>query len=1191
MKKSGRKILGILLTASIIAAMVFPMQGTAAEGTPLDTVSANIVPAEEMDDSSIMLLSYDINQPVIESFELEENGKTVTKNDTLHFKMSAYDADGDIRSVTVYISKKSGSNTQRVPFQKGEGNLYTGTFACSRLTGYEGDYYVSKISLEDERNNYVEMDTMEDGQPIYTFTVDNSRTASVSGFQIQKNASGADGNLRVGDTVTYTAHLECEGIELGNNVLMYLRTVKDGSSRSESVRMTYDAAAKTVTGTYTVKENTYPSEWKLNYIYASAQNVSYSFYPADIEPDKDLSFHVVNDGYDEESPVIESITIDKNGEMVKAGENVAVKVKVNEKNPSTSMYVRFRPEASGISTLFVPLQLNKNTMEYTGNISITRDSYPTRWELYYLSVDDKNGNSTSLSDFCPDWNTTRPWYYTVDPEGYLDDTQAPVIESITLDKNGQWVYPGDAVTITVKVNEKNPSAQASAYFYPQVSYVSGYSGVTLNYNADSGTYTGTVYITGDTYPCEWMLTNVMISDVKGHYTYLSDFKPDWETTCPWYYRVKTDDTYREDVEDLTFTVYGLVPQEFGGYQYGYWMDNETVKNVERRSSLNKLGILPPLPAGEVNVKWQQGWSGPEIDGDTELFLRESSSSSYNFYAVYDKSCVNVVLTYASRDEGIKMAVIPQFVDKNITYGELLDVLVLPEDASEEFFAGFELDASYDKSAHVPDTDYVSVEAKYKDCLVSWNTKYLDKNGNEVSKVVSKSYEKGTAISDALMTLEAPEAPEGLEFERWIFPSIYGDETISSEKTNLNVIAVYKGKTTADVSYTWRGEDGKIVSDSKLILLDGENLSYAAVRNQVIEKLKELKHLEGLVLSGWGDSSGIDGSRYKKLNLRAQYGNCAVILKYPDNVYEYVVVEKGSQFALPIENEKYTDILWEGYGKGEAVTITGDKEFLAADAKRKDGTAEGPSGEKLSGEEINKIIADIEQSGSGENVHVDMRKVTIVPKEVLEAIRGKEVNIVLDMGTYSWSIGGNDVAATELKDIDLEVIVDTHDIPPSIVDSLADGNPATQITLVHDGEFGFRADLTVNLGSQHSGSTGNLYYYDSAGKLVFRDAGVIGEDGNISLSFSHASEYVVIIEKEASDSGNKNDDDDENDNDDENDTVNDNESSSGNASADNGQDSIGQETISMAKMEDIAAPVAGTNNDNGSDRPKSPKTGE
>ena len=32
MKQSGRKWLGILLAASIVAATVFPMQGTAAEG-------------------------------------------------------------------------------------------------------------------------------------------------------------------------------------------------------------------------------------------------------------------------------------------------------------------------------------------------------------------------------------------------------------------------------------------------------------------------------------------------------------------------------------------------------------------------------------------------------------------------------------------------------------------------------------------------------------------------------------------------------------------------------------------------------------------------------------------------------------------------------------------------------------------------------------------------------------------------------------------------------------------------------------------------------------------------------------------------------------------------------------------------------------------------------------------------------
>lgn len=368
-----------------------------------------------------------------------------------------------------------------------------------------------------------------------------------------------------------------------------------------------------------------------------------------------------------------------------------------------------------------------------------------------------------------------------------------------------------------------------------------------------------------------------------------------------------------------------------------------------------------------------------------------------------------------------------------------------------------------------------------------------------------------------------------------------------------------------------------------MLLDGENLSYAAALEEIEESLKELKHMEGLTLSGWKKGWGIDIARYKKVNIQAQYDNCVVILKYPNEETEYVIVDKGSDFTLPVENEKYIDILWEGHGKGEIVTITKDKEFLVADAKPKDGVEQEPPDGTLSEKEIEKIIADIEQGGSGETIHVDMRKATIVPKEVLEAIQGKEVNIVLDMGAYSWSIGGNDVNATNLRDIDLEVIVDTDVIPPTIVDSLAEGKPATQISLIHDGEFGFRADLTVNLGSEHSGSTGKLYYYDSAGKLVYRDAGEIGEDGNISLSFSHASDYVVVIEKASSDM----EEDDEN-----NSLDNDSVPGGNEDNGHNSHNSSGQETsTAVMKAGDSGIPDAGIEKDDNAGKPKSPKTGE
>ena len=1242
MKQSRRKLLGILLTASIITATVFPMQGTAAEGidrevkseaqkdegmetqgalpgtgikTPgegetskglpenpnaagelLNTVSGNILLS---DDSLIMPADYDINQPVIEGFEFEENGQTLDQNGTLHFKMQAYDADGDITKAIVEISRESGySNTETIILKHSEGKMYTGTLSCSRIIDYEGKYYISKIRLVDSRNNYAEKAITENGQHLYTFTIKKSGKVSVTDFQIQKNASGSDGKLRVGDTVTYTAHVEFEGMNPTSDINMYLYAIKNSSQASKSAKTTYDAASKTLTGTYTIANDTYPSEWDLNYIRIYVQNGYQYFYPEQIEPDKNLKFTVVNDGYDGDKPVIKSITIDKNGQMVKAGETVTIKVKVDEKNPSSSMRVYFYPKDSGASGIYAYLYLNKNTMEYTGSINISQNIRPAKWELTSLSLSDTNGNSTSLSDFRPDWDTSRPWYFNVDPEGYLNDTEAPVIESITIDKNGQLVYPGDSITITVKVKEENPNTMADAYFYPQVSNVSIYGDITLRYNADTKEYKGRILITDDTYPCEWMLTDLVIGDLKGNRTHLSDFKPGWQSTSPWYYKVETDKTYREDVEDIVVSLYGLVPQADGSFLYGYLMDNETLENAPRRGSLKDLKIWPPLPAEGVNMTCRLGSSEQGIDGDTELFFRDASRSSYNFTLSYDKACVNVVLTYVSKDEGIKMVMVPQFVDREATYGDLLDSLAMPEDADEGLFTGLELDGPVDAAAKVQDTGYAMIEAKYSDCLVSWHTRYLDENGEEASKTVSRTYKKGTTINDALASLEGPEGMDGLEFEKWYLPGIDGKEELNHELVNLNVIAVYKGKTTADVSYAYREGGGRLVSGKRLMLLDGDSLSFTGAITEAGEALEGINHFEGLVLSTWKNlGGGTDSLRYKKLNIQAQYANCVAILKYPESAYEYVVVGKGSSFTLPVENEKYMDIVWQGYEMGETITINEDKEFLVSELKFKEDTPEippeelpgEPSDGKLTEEEIDQIIKDIEQSEGGDTIHVDMKKDTVVPKEVLESIQGKEVNIVLNMGGYSWSISGNEVVADDLKDIDLEVIVDTDGIPPAIIDSLAGGSPTTQITLVHEGEFGFRADLTVNLGSENSGSTGKLYYYDSSGKLIYMDAGEVGADGNISLSFSHASEYVVVFEKASVEDETEDETDKETGN--EADKGINNGTGNGNTSHSNDRNSSTQGTVSVAKAGDNGALTAAVEQNNDSGKPKSPKTGE
>ena len=72
--------------------------------------------------------------------------------------------------------------------------------------------------------------------------------------------------------------------------------------------------------------------------------------------------------------------------------------------------------------------------------------------------------------------------------------------------------------------------------------------------------------------------------------------------------------------------------------------------------------------------------------------------------------------------------------------------------------------------------------------------------------------------------------------------------------------------------------------------------------------------------------------------------------------------------------------------------------------------------------------------------------------------------------------------------------------------------SVQVTLAHDGEFGFAITLTAPLGSDNAGYWANLYYYhEDSETLTFQTSGRIEEDGSVSLRFNHASQYAIVID--------------------------------------------------------------------------------
>lgn len=161
--------------------------------------------------------------------------------------------------------------------------------------------------------------------------------------------------------------------------------------------------------------------------------------------------------------------------------------------------------------------------------------------------------------------------------------------------------------------------------------------------------------------------------------------------------------------------------------------------------------------------------------------------------------------------------------------------------------------------------------------------------------------------------------------------------------------------------------------------------------------------------------------------------------------------------------------------------------------------------------MEKIVSQIKNAQSGANITISMENATILPKEILETALGKDITLELQMNGYTWKILGATIKTGELNDINLEVKRNTTNIPSNLVSAIAATNPVEQISLTHDGAFGFTAYLTLNVGSQYTGRAGRLYYYNN-GSMEFMNEGVITADGNVSLMFNHASDYAIVIKE-------------------------------------------------------------------------------
>ncbi len=246
-----------------------------------------------------------------------------------------------------------------------------------------------------------------------------------------------------------------------------------------------------------------------------------------------------------------------------------------------------------------------------------------------------------------------------------------------------------------------------------------------------------------------------------------------------------------------------------------------------------------------------------------------------------------------------------------------------------------------------------------------------------------------------------------------------------------------------------------------------------------------------------------------------------------------VTREGYTFAGWYEKEDFTGDPVAAIGKD----AMGDKTYWAkweevenpdpTPTPTPDPTPSGPSTGDSTG--WDDILDELENTAKGDQITIDMGYETKVPAEIFESVAGKDVDVTFDLGDdLSWTVNGKDIPDdAALADLDLGVALDTDGIPVNVINTITGEVGTVQITLAHDGEFGFTMTLTAPLGKENAGYWANLYHYkvnggeadredplgddESAEALNFEAAAKIDEDGSVTIPFSHASQYAIVID--------------------------------------------------------------------------------
>ena len=360
--------------------------------------------------------------------------------------------------------------------------------------------------------------------------------------------------------------------------------------------------------------------------------------------------------------------------------------------------------------------------------------------------------------------------------------------------------------------------------------------------------------------------------------------------------------------------------------------------------------------------------------------------------------------------------------------------------------------------------------------------------------------------------------------------VWGQSALGTEDSLPTLVALNPdaAKEVYQLTFDWRYEGAP----------EGTTTTTNVYTNGSVA-IPEINHdRAGYHISGWKDASGAPVTTETAVTADTTY-----IAEWTANTYTITVTagsggtvsgsgeySEGTQVtvtATPATGYHFVNWTENGTEVSTEATFTFnatvDRNLIAIFAKNEepeptptptptpDPTPSGPSTGDSSG--WDDIRDELENAENSDEITIDMGDETKVPAEIFESLAGKDVEISFDLGDVQWTVNGADIPTdTDFTDLDLGASLGTSGIPVNVINTITGEVGTVQITLAHDGDFGFTMTLSAPLGKENAGYWANLYHYDEdAEALNFEAAAEIDADGSVTIPFSHASQYAIVID--------------------------------------------------------------------------------